>query len=263
MAHLIAIRNGLIGLMGAILLMLAPGMSSTARADASLVTDISSHLISVTSDFTGTELLLFGATTLDMDFGSLGHGDVIVVVRGPAENVVVRRKDRVAGIWVNRDFVEFENVPSFYALVSTRPVQEVTSDTVLTQLRIGPERLQFKSNVDDAEKLPFQQAIVRQKTQEALYSDKESAVTFLGDTLFRTTIEFPANVPVGNYTAEFYLFQNGELLSAQTSPLFIKKSGFGRTIFDFAQDYPALYGIAAILVALFAGWLASAIFRKD
>ncbi len=245
------------------LLLLNSGMPSPARADASLVTDISSHLISVTSDFTGTELLLFGATTLDMDFGSLGHGDVIVVVRGPNENVVVRRKDRIAGIWVNKDSVQFENVPSFYALVSTRPVLEVTSDTVLTQLRIGPERLQFKSNVDAAEKLPFQEAIVRKKTEEDLYSDKESAVTFLGDTLFRTTIEFPANVPVGNYTAEFYLFQNGELLSAQTSPLFIKKSGLGRTIFDFAQDYPALYGIAAIIVALFAGWLASAIFRKD
>lgn len=234
-----------------------------AAASTPLVTDISSHLISVTSDFTGTELLLFGATETGADLNYSEHGDVIIVVRGPEEKVVVRRKDRVAGIWVNKDSIEFTRVPSFYAIVSTRPVADITSANVLNRLKIGPTRLSFKSSKDAAESLPFQQAIIRKKTEGNLYSDQETDIHFLGNTLFRTNIDFPANVPVGNYVAEFYLFRGGDLISAQTSPLFIKKSGFGRTIFDFAQDYPALYGIAAILVALFAGWLASAVFRKD
>jgi uncharacterized protein (TIGR02186 family) len=237
--------------------------SHKSSANTPLVTDISSHLISVTSDFTGTELLLFGATETGADLNYSEHGDVIIVVRGPEEKVVVRRKDRIAGIWVNAESIEFTRVPSFYAIVSTKPVADITSANVLNRLKIGPTRLSFISSEAAEESQPFQQAIIRKKTEANLYSDQETDIHFLGNTLFRTNIEFPANVPVGNYVAEFYLFRAGDLISAQTSPLFIKKSGLGRTIFDFAQDYPALYGIAAILVALFAGWLASAIFRKD
>lgn len=235
---------------------------SSATAQSSLVTDISSHLVSVTSDFTGTELLLFGAIQID-DEDNLGPGDVLVVVRGPEKEVVVRRKERVAGIWVNTEAVEFKRVPSFYALASNRAVEEIASPDVLKRLRIGPTRLRFQANEPAEKSLSFAEAIIRHKSENELYSDQETAVYFLGDKLFRTTITIPANVPVGDYIAEFYLFKDRELLSATSSPLFIKKSGLGRTIYDFAYSYPALYGIAAILLALIAGWIASAIFRKD
>ncbi|MZR29333.1 TIGR02186 family protein [Sneathiella litorea] len=236
----------------------------SVRAQSSLVTDISSHLISVTSDFTGTELLLFGAVKIDSDNEEqLSLGDVLVVVRGPEEDVVVRRKERVAGIWVNTDALEFTRVPSFYALASNRPVEEIAAPDVLNRLRIGPSRLRFGAENPEEIRLPFEEAIIRQKSRAKLYSDQETPVYFLGDTLFRTTVSIPANVPVGDYIAEFYLFRDGELLGAQSSPLFIKKSGLGRQIFDFAYDYPALYGMAAIIVAILAGWLAAAIFRKD
>lgn len=245
--------------------LLVTGLLVTPKtlANSSLVSDISSHLISVTSDFTGTELLLFGAATNDTKIGSPGHGDVIIVVRGPEEKVVVRKKERVGGIWINTNAIEFSGVPSFYALVSTRPIASITSPEVLAKKKIGPTRLNFQTTTAASESTPYQEAIIRKKTEENLYSDQETEVTFLGDTLFRTTIEFPANVPVGNYVAEFYLFEDGQLVSDQRSPLYITKSGIGRTIFDFAHDFPALYGLAAIIVALFAGWLASAIFRKD
>tara|TARA_R100000005_G_scaffold96440_1_gene83363 strand:+ start:13579 stop:14364 length:786 start_codon:yes stop_codon:yes gene_type:complete len=234
-----------------------------AAAQSSLITDISSHLISVTSDFTGTELLLFGAIELDAEDVGPGNGDVLVIVRGPEREVVVRRKDRVAGIWINLEAVEFQRVPSFYALASNRPVEEIAPPDVLQRLRIGPNRLRFQSDKLGEISEPFEEALVRQKTRERLYSDQDAAVYFLGNKLFRTTIAIPANVPVGDYIAEFYLFKDGELLSASSSPLFIKKSGLGRTIYDFAHDFPALYGIAAIIVALIAGWLASAVFRKE
>jgi uncharacterized protein (TIGR02186 family) len=242
---------------------IALGWTTHGQAQSSLVTDISSHLISVTSDFTGTELLLFGAIQIADEEEGPNRGDVLVVVRGPEKNVIVRRKARVAGIWVNTEALEFERVPSFYALASNRPVEEIAAPDVLNRLRIGPSRLRFRVAKSEQVSLPFEEAIVRQKSRENLYSDQETAVYFLGDTLFRTTIAIPANVPVGDYIAEFYLFKDGELLGAQSSPLFIKKSGLGRQIYDFAYDYPALYGIAAIIVALIAGWLASAIFRKE
>ena len=62
----------------------AGAQGAKARA---LVTDLSSKEIGITADFSGTELLLFGAVE--------GKGDIAVVVRGPKRREVVRRKGRV------------------------------------------------------------------------------------------------------------------------------------------------------------------------
>lgn len=237
--------------------------STSSRADGTLVTDISSHLISVTSDFTGTELLLFGAIQTDLDEPGGEHGDIIVVVRGPQQDIIVRKKERVAGIWANTQAVEIPSIPGFYAVASNRPVAEITDMATLERLRIGPARLSFEATNLDGRILGFKSAVIRQQSQDNLYSTNESSVYFLGNSLFRTSIYFPANVPVGNYIAEVYLFAEGELISAQTSPLFIKKFGIGRQIYEFAHNYPYIHGIAAILISLLAGWIASAIFRKD
>lgn len=236
---------------------------TTSYADGSLVTDISSHLISVESDFTGTDLLLFGTITSDAEFEGKSDGDIIVVVRGPQRDVIVRKKERVAGIWANTQSVELKKVPGFYASASNRPVEDITTPATLSRLRIGPDRLVFYSEDSKEKTQNFRQAVIRQQKNVDLYTSGQNQVLFLGPSLFRTTIHFPANVPVGNYTAEFYLFRGQELISAQSSPLFIKKFGLGRRIFDFAQTYPALHGIAAIIIALIAGWIASAVFRKD
>ncbi|MEH6402784.1 MAG: TIGR02186 family protein [Sneathiella sp.] len=237
--------------------------TSSAFAAGSLVTDISSHLISVTSDFTGADLLLFGAVRDDETFKTDRLGDIIIVVRGPQKDVTVRKKERVAGIWINTKSVELRKVPGFYASASNKPVNEITTSDTLDRLRIGPNRLVFQTDISNRKAADFKKAILRHRGEAELYTSEGPTVHFLGPSLFRTTIHFPANVPVGNYTAEFYLFQDKELISAQSSPLFIKKFGLGRQIFDFAQTYPTLHGIAAIIVALFAGWVASALFRKD
>ncbi|WP_169543275.1 TIGR02186 family protein [Sneathiella aquimaris] len=235
----------------------------TANADGSLVTDISSHLISVTSDFTGTDLLLFGTIRTDTQDLEDENGDIIIVVRGPEKEVVVRKKERVLGVWANTQSVKLAKIPSFYASASSRPVEEIASESTLARLRIGSQRLVFQSSSTKTETKEFRKAVIRQQQQAQLYIDSQSTVQFLGPSLFRTTIDFPANVSVGTYVAEFYLFRGGELVSAQSSPLFIEKVGLGRRIFDFAQNYPVLHGLAAILLALLAGWIASAVFRKD
>lgn len=237
--------------------------SNQAKADGSLVTDISSHLISVTSDFTGTSLLLFGAIKTADQYGLADHGDIVVVVRGPQKRILVRKKERVAGIWVNTQSVELQKVPSFYAVTSNRQLSEITDEGTLNRLKIGDNRLNLLPAHEAKDPTPYTQAVIRQQNERKLFSIDQSAVYFLGNALFRTSIHFPATVPVGNYIAEVYLFHEGDLISAQTSPLFIKKFGLGRRIYDFAQNYPYIHGIAAIALALFAGWIASAIFRKD
>ncbi len=236
---------------------LGAAMPAEAQPSA-LVTDLSSHLVSITSSFAGTELLLFGAV-------EGAAGDVVVVVRGPEMPVIVRKKNRLAGIWINREAVEFRRVPGYYAVAATRPLREIASPGVLDRLELGLHRMRCKAvtEISRAQQNLFGQAIVRAKVRENLYRLEIAKVRFLGDTLFRTRVQLPANVPVGSYTALTYLLRDGAVVAAQTSPLFIKKAGVERQIFDFAQNQPLFHGIAAVTLALLAGWLAAVIFRRE
>lgn len=230
--------------------------SATAALAQPLVADLSSHLITITSSYSGTNLLLFGA--LDQ------RGDVVVVVRGPEQTMVVRRKERELGIWANRAAVTFEDVPGFYAIAATRPLESLASPSLLTRLGIGTQTLRLRASNDlpPGELAVFRQALVRNLGQSGLYPPETGKVTLLGESLFRTEIRFPANVPTGNYLANVFLIRNNELVTAQTTPLFVRKSGIERTVFEYAYREPFLYGIAAVLMAMMAGWLAEMAFRR-
>lgn len=225
------------------------------RAQA-LIADLSSHLIAITTGFTGTEVLLFGAVEED--------GDVVVVVRGPVDDVAVRRKDRIAGIWVNRGRLDFTDVPSYYAVASSKPLAEIAPPPMLARQGIGLDflRLTTASETSEAALQPYRSALMRIKQLDGLYATRSGRVTFLGKRLFRTTVAFPANVPVGSYLVEVLLVRDGEVVSAQTTPLIIGKVGLGADIYDFAHDQAALHGVVAILIALMAGWIAHLVFRR-
>lgn len=227
-----------------------------------LVTDISRHLVSIESNFTGAELLLFGA----VEGGTPGPQiDVAIVVRGPSDDVTVWRKARVGGIWVNYESAEIQDVPGYYAVVSTRPLDEIAAAPVLARHGIGIDHLPLNAVVNDradSDIAPFRRAILRLNQNRELFQEDSGGVVFLGDTLFRATVEMPANVPDGVFSASVYLFEDGNLIQAQTTPLYVSKAGFERFVFDLATHQPLLYGVLAVIIAVFAGWAASVIFRR-
>lgn len=223
-----------------------------------LVTDLSSHLISITSSFSGTDLLIFGA--IDQP------GEIIIVLRGPQGRLTVREKRRVLGVWANVEAIEFSDVPGFYAVASSRPLKEIASAALLSRLQIGADflRIPVRRPAQTAEPVaaPFRQAILRQKRAGGLLVEDQQAVVFLGPKLFRARIGFPATVPTGTYRAEVYLLRDNQVIAAQATPLFIKKSGAEQLLYDFSRQQPIYYGLAAVIIALFAGWLAATVFRK-
>lgn len=240
-----------------LLLLLAWLSPASATAQQPLVADLSSHLIAVTTGFVGQDLLLFGATDGEDD------ADVIVVVRGPNAPIVVRRKDRVGGIWVNQDEVGIEGLPTYYFVAANRDLADIASQTVLARHQIGLNHLRYtQSGGAHAEFADFGKAALRNRQRSGLYADSVRKVAFLGNRLFRTDVHFPSNVPTGSYTVTVYLIRNGAVESAQTTPLVVSKIGVGARVYDFAYAQSALYGILAILLALFAGWLASVAFRR-
>jgi uncharacterized protein (TIGR02186 family) len=228
---------------------------SSARAQP-LVFDLSSHLIAITTGFSGTELLLFGATE--------GEGDVIVTLRGPETTTVVRKKSRVAGIWINTERMAFTGVPAFYRVASSRPVDQVAPPALRARHQIGFENLRLAPPSDRPahEVQVFRAGLLRNQEARGLYASEIGRVTFLGPRLFRTRVVLPANVPPGAYTAEVLLVRNGQVIAAQTTPMFVSKVGLGADVYEFAHRHAALYGILAILLAVLSGWGAGVAFRK-
>ena len=241
-----------------LIIALSAGSASQAIAQ-SLVVDMSESSISITSSFTGKDIILFGA--VDMP------SDIVVIVQGPQEKMVVRRKGRVSGIWMNRRSITFPGVPAYYAVASNRPLDEIASQTVRAQYRMGSTFLDFAVDTSTRhlageELLEFREAILRNKRREKLYFDADNSVQFL-KRLFRTSIAFPTSAPEGNYTVTTYLLRGGLVIAEQLTPLQIRKAGFERKVFDLANQRPALYGIIAVLIALASGWLAAAAFRRS
>jgi len=237
-------------LLGALLLLLGTALPASAQP---LVADLTSHLVGITTGFTGASVVLFGATD--------GPGDVVVVVRGPPREVSVRRKSRVAGIWINTRRVTYAGVPSYYAVASSRPLDEVTTPASRQLYEIGLENLRLNV-VDGRPSDAFRAALVRTQQDEGLFGREPGKVNFLGERLFRTTIALPANVPTGTYTVQVYLVRGNDVVSGQTTPLIISKVGLDAELFDFADRRAALYGIVAVAAAMMAGWLASLPFRN-
>ncbi len=223
-----------------------------------LVIDLSDPIVAITAGFAGTDVLLFGATKEE--------GDLVVVVRGPQKDHVVRYKERIAGIWVNTDEVVFADIPAFYALAANRPISEFVDGVDAGIHQIGVHEITFspaehQKPVDDI--TAFKDALIRIKQRENLYSGDAVDLVYLGHGLFRTSVHFPANVATGTYGIDVYLFKDGQLVENQTSLLNVRKFGIEAEIFNFAHRHSALYGIFAVLIAVASGWLANAAFRKS
>lgn len=243
-------------LWAAMLAGLAPSLFAVSAAAKPLVADLSSRQIEITTGFTGTSLLLFGATD--------GPGDVVIVVRGPRREVVVRRKERIGGIWVNGSEQRFESVPGYYFVASSRPLAEIASEAMLARHQIGIRRLPLPAagSVPADRLKPFRTGLVEIKQTQGLFSVAPGRIARVEDRLFRADVTFPANVPTGAYTADVYLFRSGVVVGSTRTTLAVRKAGMEAAVYDFAHQHSAIYGILAIAIALFAGWLAGAIFRK-
>lgn len=225
------------------------------RTSAELVAALSSNLVAVTTGFTGSDVLLFGTTG--------GEGEVVVVVRGPIGKETVRRKGRHFGIWVNDAQARFANVPGYYAVASSAPIENILPEAVAARHQIGIDHLRLTvAGADTAGVDDFRAALIRIKERDGLYSDAPTGLTFLGERLFRTDMRIPANAPVGDYLVSVFLVQRGEVTHAEITPLKVNRIGFEAAVFDFARSEPLAYGILAVIGAAMAGWLASIFFRK-
>lgn len=227
--------------------------------------DISTREIAIQSNFTGIEILIFGSVDFS-DARTPGGGtyDVIAVVRGPTEPVVVRKKERVAGIWVNGPGKAYANVPGFYAVLSSRPVRAIASDETLKDLGIGFSDLDFgRYTKGDPQEQAFRSAMIRLKEDQELYQEDYNGVRFIGRSLFRATVALPVNVPTGRYTVDVHLFRDGDVVSKSLGSLEVTKAGIEAFLHTLAFEHPFFYGVLGVVIAMFSGLIGWFAFRRD
>lgn len=234
----------------------------------SLEADVAARSVAVTSSFRGAEIILFGAVD-DTKYTATTNRpfDVVIAIEGREEPVMMRKKSNVAGMWINTQAVRFNNVPSFYAVQSTRPLDEIADADLYRKHKIGIANIlgapvAHGTGLSDAELKPFADALRRLKQETGLYVEDDDSVSFTGRVLFRSTIDLPPSVLVGTLIARVYLLRDGELLANFTSDIRMERQGLMRYMHQLAFTYQLAYGILAVLLAAAAGIGASMLFRK-
>ena len=228
---------------------------------------ISTNEIAITSDFSGADITVFGAIdgADELLLATFAY-DVVVALEGPRIPSTVRRKERVAGIWINRHSIRFEPIPASYSMSSTRHLNDIANLMELAAHDIGINNIRLvpTGGVGDGSRLTeFREALRRIKQTSGLYQRDPTGVQFISKALFRATVRLPANIPVGQHTVRAYLYKNNQFVMQKQIPLRVVKTGLEQFIFNFAHNYSLAYGIFAVFLATVTGWLSSVIFRKD
>lgn len=228
---------------------------------------ISTNEIAITSDFSGADITVFGAIdgADELLLATFAY-DVVVALEGPRKSSTVRRKERVAGIWINRHSIRFEPIPASYSMSSTRPLADIANLMELSSRDIGIDNIRLvpTGGFGDGSRLTdFREALRRIKQASGLYQRAPTGVQFISKALFRATVRLPANIPVGQHKVRAVLYKNNQFVMEKVIPLRVVKTGLEQFIYNFAHVYSLAYGIIAVLLATVTGWLSSVIFRKD
>ena len=229
-----------------------------------LVPDISSRSVEIRYSFSGAQLLLFGAILYPRGRAPERPADIVVVLRGPVQPIILREKQKLAGIWMNADSNRFRSAPSFYAVASSRPIAQLVDERTAAIYEMGVQNLQLSPGggaLPEKERR-FEAGLLDLRNRQGLYAEYPSGVEITEGVLYRATITIPSQVPVGTYIAETFLVDRGRVLAAATRDIEIGKTGFERFVTLAARRYALLYGIVAVLMSLVLGYGAAVLFRR-
>lgn len=246
------------------LLLLPAALALIGARAPLLVPDVSQRAIEIQYSFTGAELLLFGAIVYPEGRAPDKPADVVVVLKGPEQSILMREKQKIAGIWINADSARFQSAPSFYAMASSRPISRLVDDRTAAIYELGVDKLQLSpSSLNDSDEIErFQSGLVDLRRRAGLFVEAPGTVEITSGVLYRARLPLSARVIVGNYTAETFLIQDGRVVAAAVRDVVIRKSGFERFIARAAEEWSFFYGLAAIAIAVGMGWAAGSIARR-
>jgi uncharacterized protein (TIGR02186 family) len=244
------------------LALLAPLMMAADKPV--LVPDVSARQVQIRYSFNGAQLLLFGAVVYPGGRPPDRQVDIAVVLRGPVQPILVREKEKIAGVWMNADSNRFRSAPSFYAVASSRPIRDLIDERTAAIYELGLHELQLSPGggaLPEKERR-FEAGLLDLRSRQGLYSESPHGVEITSGVLYRAVITIPSQVPVGTYTAETFLIDRHKVIAAATRDIQINKSGFERYVALTARRHRLAYGLSCVLLSLGLGWAAAAAFRR-
>ena len=237
-------------------------LALTGQRDPILVPEVSQHEIQVRQGFTGTELLLFGAI-LEPDGRRAGRDyDIVVVLKGPTQPIRLREKEKIFGIWVNAESTAFRSAPSYFAVASSRPVEDIVDERTAAIYELGLDFLQLSpiGSIYPEEQARFTAGLVDMRQREGLYRQDPGGVTISEQVLYQARIALPSNVQTGRYTAETFAITRGRVIASASAEVEVRKVGFERLVADFSEENSFWYGLIAVAMSVGMGWVAGRLF---
>lgn len=211
--------------------------------------------------FTGQDIAAFVVAD-DM----LPGDELVVVLRGPDEQVRVARRTQRMGLWLDGPGAEFAETPGYYAVATTAPLAHTVAagqrarlglfESALPARAVGSRPVSITANLDH-----FRDALARLRAEEGLYTLEPQALETFPLGLARARFRLPPGAPVGSYEAQAYVFRNGAPIASARTPLDVRTVGLGRWLSDLSQRNPVIYGIMAISLAIATGALVTLVRR--
>lgn len=245
-----------------VLLAILALVALSGQRDPILVPEVSQHEIRVRQGFTGTELLLYGAILDPQGRRAQQPYDIVVVLKGPTEPILLREKAKKLGVWINAQSTAFRSAPSFFAVASSRPIGEIVDDRTAAIYELGLDFLQLSPTgaIDPEEQARFTEGLVDLRRRQGLYKEDGDGVTISNGVLYQARIGVPSNVITGRYTAETFAIADGRVIASAIAEVEVQKQGFERFVAEQADQSSFLYGLFAVVLSLFMGWLAGRVF---
>ncbi len=244
--------------------LIAAFIATPLIAQEQVVVDLSQNRVSITANFSGSEIFVFGAVKRDTPLAEgIAPLDVAIVVEGPLVPTTVRKKEKKFGIWVNAESVQIDAAPSFFTVATTGPLEEILNEGELRDYAIGVNyAVRPQAHSDEGVDIEsFSEAVARIRMDDGLYSEREGIVTLTSETLFNTSIKLPANLVEGDYTARIYLIRDRSIVADTSVEISVRKVGLERWLYNLAHEQALIYALLSLAVALLAGYGASAFFR--
>ncbi|MDA7546474.1 TIGR02186 family protein [Alphaproteobacteria bacterium] len=233
-------------------------LSFNVKAQNQIVADLSQENVEISTDFLGAKILLFGA------YDGRKGDDIIVVVTGPKGLATIQKKGNILGVWVNTKKVNYINAPKYLSISSNRDIDKILNQKTQKISEIGLNnlnvRIQPGKPINNEQE--WREALTRNMLKSKLWSVNENSVSLIKNSLFRSYLSLPSNVTTGKFEVKILHYRNSKLISKETSNINVSKSGFSAEIYNIAQNYSTLYGILAVLLAVFIGWGTNLVFRK-
>ncbi len=227
-----------------------------------IVSGVSQSGVSITTNFDGASILVYGAALRDRPAPTWPLMEVIITVEGPSTPLMIRKKDYVAGIWLNRGSVKITAAPSFYAVASTKAVADILLPSEDAKYHITIPQTIDTAAAPSADQTPYIEALQRIRQASGSFVLAPESVLLLRQALFRTDISLPANLVEGPYKVRIFLTRGGEVTDMQESQIDVQKAGVERTLYRLAMEQPLIYGVLSLLMAMVAGWGAQELFKR-